>query len=177
MCMSKRSTFVRTAARLRRASQGLAQKIDRGPEQVVVFLSQSDEKFGEGVLMRSQYRRDQTLGGMPMSRRRLLQGATALAGGAAATSAGLRRADAQDGQELRFWNLFGGGDGVRLLEMQESFRAANPDIDLKAVTFAWGPPLLHQAGDVDRRRATASGGRAPRVTAAVVRSGWPALAA
>jgi len=47
---------------------------------------------------------------------------------------------AQGQRELRFWNLFGGGDGARLLEMQESFRATHPDIDLNAVTLAWGPP-------------------------------------
>jgi multiple sugar transport system substrate-binding protein len=41
---------------------------------------------------------------------------------------------------LAYWNLFGGGDGVRMTQMLDTFRAANPDIDLKAVTLAWGNP-------------------------------------
>ncbi len=96
-------------------------------------------------------------GGMPMSRRRLMQGATALAGSVALGAAGSRTVSAQDQRELRFWNLFGGGDGARLLEMQESFRAANPDIDLNAVTFAWGPPYYTKLA------MSVVGGRPPAV--------------
>ena len=90
--------------------------------------------------MPASSRRDRTISGASMSRRRLLQGGTALAGGVVAASAGWGTVAAQEQRELRFWNLFGGGDGARLLEMQDAFRAANTDIDLKAVTFAWGPP-------------------------------------
>jgi len=39
-----------------------------------------------------------------------------------------------------YWNLFGGGDGVRMEDMEDTFRKANPDIGLTAVTFAWGNP-------------------------------------
>lgn len=101
--------------------------------------------------------RERSLGGVPLSRRRLLQGATALAGGMAATAAGLGTVAAQERRELRFWNLFGGGDGARLLEMQDSFRAANPDINLKAVTFAWGPPYYTKLA------MSVVGGRPPAV--------------
>lgn len=41
---------------------------------------------------------------------------------------------------LDFWNLFGGGDGVRMQQMLDVFRQQNPDIDLDAVTLAWGNP-------------------------------------
>ncbi|HEV2065346.1 MAG TPA: extracellular solute-binding protein [Thermomicrobiales bacterium] len=77
---------------------------------------------------------------MSLDRRRLLQGAAGVAGGIAAGAAGSGAVAAQGQRELRFWNLFGGGDAAHLLEMQESFRASHPDIDLKAVTLAWGPP-------------------------------------
>src|SRR5262245_23950223 len=41
---------------------------------------------------------------------------------------------------LAYWNLFGGGDGVRMTEMEDGYRKENPDIDLQAVTLAWGNP-------------------------------------
>ncbi len=41
---------------------------------------------------------------------------------------------------LDYWNLFGGGDGVRMNQMLEGFRAANPTVNLDAVTLAWGNP-------------------------------------
>jgi multiple sugar transport system substrate-binding protein len=42
---------------------------------------------------------------------------------------------------LSYWNLFGGGDGVRMQQMEDAYRAANPDIDLQAVTLSWGNPF------------------------------------
>jgi multiple sugar transport system substrate-binding protein len=39
-----------------------------------------------------------------------------------------------------YWNLFGGGDGVRMQQMEDGFRKSNPDIGLSAVTLAWGNP-------------------------------------
>jgi multiple sugar transport system substrate-binding protein len=39
-----------------------------------------------------------------------------------------------------FWNLFGGGDGVRMQEMEDGYKKANPTIGLTAVTLAWGNP-------------------------------------
>ncbi len=106
--------------------------------------------------MLSQPGHDRSIGGVPLTRRRLLRGATALAGGLAA-SAGLGTVAAQGRRELRFWNLFGGGDGVRLQEMQASFRAATPDVDLNAVTFAWGPPYYTKLA------MSVVGGRPPAV--------------
>jgi multiple sugar transport system substrate-binding protein len=41
---------------------------------------------------------------------------------------------------VEFWNLFGGGDGVRMQQMLDGFRQANPSIKLSAVTLAWGNP-------------------------------------
>jgi multiple sugar transport system substrate-binding protein len=61
------------------------------------------------------------------------------------------------GVPLRFWNLFGGGDGVNMLAMMDAFRVANPDVDLKASTLAWGPPYYTKLA------MAAAGGRAPDV--------------
>jgi multiple sugar transport system substrate-binding protein len=84
-----------------------------------------------------------------LSRRSFLRGLTAAAGltiGGAALSAcstpvvsglGVSRRAAGS---LDYWNLFGGGDGVRMETMEAGFQKANPSIPLSAVTLAWGNP-------------------------------------
>ena len=85
-----------------------------------------------------------------LSRRQLLRGMGALTlGGVAASSlsacgaapvlSGLSVAHRQAGS-LDYWNLFGGGDGVRMEAMEAGFRKRYPDIGLSAVTLAWGNP-------------------------------------
>jgi len=61
------------------------------------------------------------------------------------------------GVPLRFWNLFGGGDGVNMLAMLDAFRTANPDVNVEASTLAWGPPYYTKLA------MAAAGGRAPDV--------------
>jgi multiple sugar transport system substrate-binding protein len=39
-----------------------------------------------------------------------------------------------------FWNLFGGGDGVRMNEMEDGYKKGHPSVALSAVTLAWGNP-------------------------------------
>ncbi len=82
----------------------------------------------------------------PLSRRSFLRAATGLAGAGALTGcagpgvlSGLAAGRRPDGS-IDFWNLFGGGDGVRLQEMLAEFRATHPEIGLTAVTLAWGNP-------------------------------------
>ena len=76
---------------------------------------------------------------MTLTRRALLSGTAAAAALGLTGCSGLtpgRRA----GGSLDYWNLFGGGDGVRMAQMLDTFRAANRGIDLSAVTLAWGNP-------------------------------------
>jgi len=81
----------------------------------------------------------------PLSRRSLLRGALGaaaglgLAGCSTPVISGLSTGHEKAGS-LDYWNLFGGGDGVRMTQMLETFRAANPQISLSAVTLAWGNP-------------------------------------
>ncbi|GAB3979877.1 extracellular solute-binding protein [Plantactinospora veratri] len=83
--------------------------------------------------------------GPALSRRGVLLGALAgagaatLAGCATPVGAGLLKTDAAPGA-VEYWNLFGGGDGVRMQQIQDAYRRANPDIPLKAITLAWGDP-------------------------------------
>jgi ABC-type glycerol-3-phosphate transport system substrate-binding protein len=41
---------------------------------------------------------------------------------------------------VEYWDLFGGGDGVRMQEMLDGFRKEHPDIRLDHVTLQWGNP-------------------------------------
>jgi multiple sugar transport system substrate-binding protein len=79
-----------------------------------------------------------------LTRRDLLR--ATLLGTAALTAAGCSSVGAglldtgPDPGTLAYWNLFGGGDGVRMTQMEDGYRKANPNIDLQAVTLAWGNP-------------------------------------
>jgi multiple sugar transport system substrate-binding protein len=80
-----------------------------------------------------------------LSRRAMLKGiaglgvGATLAGCSAPVLSGLGTGGDTAGS-LAYWNLFGGGDGVRMTQMLDTFRAANPGLDLKAVTLNWGNP-------------------------------------
>jgi multiple sugar transport system substrate-binding protein len=71
---------------------------------------------------------------------------------------------------VTYWNLFGGGDGARMVQMQDDFVQTHPDIDLKAVTLAWGEPYYTKLA------MSASGGRPPDVGIAHI-SRMPTFAA
>jgi multiple sugar transport system substrate-binding protein len=58
---------------------------------------------------------------------------------------------------ITYWNLFGGGDGVRMVQMENDFTKNNPDIGLESVTLAWGDPYY------TKMAMAASGGRPPDV--------------
>jgi multiple sugar transport system substrate-binding protein len=59
--------------------------------------------------------------------------------GCGAINAGLVGSDVAPGT-VDYWDLFGGGDGVRMQEMLEKFQESNPDLGLQAVTLTWGNP-------------------------------------
>ncbi|MER5634189.1 extracellular solute-binding protein [Streptomyces nitrosporeus] len=97
-----------------------------------------------------------------LSRRRALAGgAGALAAAGALgslTGCAAPATAAGPGQTpLRFWHLFGGGDGVNMQGMLEEFRAAHPSIALEATTLQWGAPYYTKLG------MAGAGGRAPEL--------------
>ena len=69
----------------------------------------------------------------------LLAGGVALSACGSPLSTGLTGA-APGRNQFTFWNLFSGGDGTRMVEMENGFRKAHPDISLSAVTLTWGNP-------------------------------------
>ena len=76
---------------------------------------------------------------MTLTRRAFLSGTAAAAALGLSGCSGLTPGRDTSGS-LDYWNLFGGGDGVRMTQMLDGFRTANPGIDLSAVTLAWGNP-------------------------------------
>ncbi|HEX3811835.1 MAG TPA: extracellular solute-binding protein [Mycobacteriales bacterium] len=79
------------------------------------------------------------------SRRSLLRGAGLIGVGATATACGTSVGAGVAGtgigeSSLSYWNLLGGGDGVRMVAMQQGYAKKYPNIDLKSVTLAWGNP-------------------------------------
>lgn len=81
----------------------------------------------------------------PLSRRGLLRaallgaGSAALTGGCSVIGAGLVNTELEPGT-ISFWNLFGGGDGVRMQQMLDGYRKATPGTTLESVTLSWGNP-------------------------------------
>jgi multiple sugar transport system substrate-binding protein len=76
---------------------------------------------------------------MTLTRRAFLSGTAAAAALGLSGCSGLTPGRDTSGS-LDYWNLFGGGDGVRMTQMLDGFRTANPGIDVSAVTLAWGNP-------------------------------------
>src|SRR4051812_32380998 len=80
-----------------------------------------------------------------VSRRTLVKGAFAslgvagLAACSSPVSAGLAGTELDPGT-VSYWNLFGGGDGIRMTDMEDGYRQAHPGTALQAVTLAWGNP-------------------------------------
>ncbi|MFL6075193.1 MAG: extracellular solute-binding protein [Mycobacteriales bacterium] len=111
---------------------------------------------------------------MTLDRRGFLRG-TALAGGLAAAGCSSTVASGFTGaQEPRhsqtFWNLFGGGDGVRMQQMERHYQRTHPDISLHAVTLTWGNPYY-------TKLALATLGKQPPQVAVSHLSRMPRLAA
>ena len=90
-----------------------------------------------------------------ISRRGVLLGAAGLAGLSALAGCGGSLFGSAD--KLRYWNLFGGGDGVRMIDMEDTYREQQPSVDLEAITLAWGSPYYTKLA------MAAAGGRAPEV--------------
>jgi multiple sugar transport system substrate-binding protein len=75
-----------------------------------------------------------------VSRRRFLLGAAATLGGMAASSCAPSLVIVGGKPTITFWNLFGGGDGIRLDTMESKFRHEPSNPGLQSVTLAWGSP-------------------------------------
>jgi multiple sugar transport system substrate-binding protein len=83
-------------------------------------------------------------GGLQISRRSFLRasavGAGALTlGGCGTLGAGITGAPVAPGT-VTFWDLFGGGDGVRMADMLTKFQQQHSELGFQHVTLSWGNP-------------------------------------
>jgi multiple sugar transport system substrate-binding protein len=87
-------------------------------------------------------RTHQTLIRQSVTRRRFLSGALAVGAGAAvaACGAGSSSGSSSGKMTLQYWNLFGGGDGARMVELVNGFNKSQKDIQVRATTLTWGTP-------------------------------------
>ena len=94
-----------------------------------------------------------------MSRRTFLERSAALGLGSTAALALLDACGSAGAGNttLTYWNLFGGGDGARMVQMENSFSQSHPNINLQSVTLAWGNPYYTKLA------MAAAGGRPPDV--------------
>lgn len=95
-----------------------------------------------------------------MSRRTFLERSATLGmGGAAALSLLEACGTSATGgsTNLTYWNLFGGGDGARMIQMENDFSKSHPNINLQSITLAWGDPYYTKLA------MASAGGRPPDV--------------
>ena len=83
--------------------------------------------------------------GQPLSRRTLLRGAGLLGLGGLVSGCGSAFATGVTGvgppaNTLSYWNLLGGGDGTRMIAMENGYQKQHPGVALNAVVLAWGNP-------------------------------------
>src|SRR5947209_16745728 len=76
-----------------------------------------------------------------ISRRTFIERAVALGLSSSAALTVLAGCSSTAPSAINYWNLFGGGDGVRMIQMQNDFVRSHPDINLNAVTLAWGEQI------------------------------------
>lgn len=101
----------------------------------------------------------ESLTGKQLSRRQLLTGSALLGGGLLAT--GLTgcggAAQATTVQDIDFWHLLSGGDGIKMQAMINSANQANPGFKVHPTVLAWGPPYYTKLA------MASAGGRPPEV--------------
>ncbi len=77
-----------------------------------------------------------------VSRRKFLRNTALTAVGSLglATAACATTPSSGSGGSLTFWNLFSGGDGLRMNQMVSDFGKSNPGTSVNSVTLTWGAP-------------------------------------
>jgi multiple sugar transport system substrate-binding protein len=108
---------------------------------------------------RSLSRMAQAVRGGHISRRTFLERSLALGVSSTAALTLLEACGSvgSSGAGVTYWNLFGGGDGARMITMENDFMKSHPNIGLQSVTLAWGDPYY------TKLTMAAAGGRPPDV--------------
>lgn len=103
---------------------------------------------------------DTSRNGQGLSRRQLMVGGGALLGGllgAGALSGCGGPAAAASAEQLKFWHLLSGGDGIKMQAMIDKVNAAHQDFHVDPTVLAWGAPYYTKLA------MASAGGRPPEV--------------
>ncbi|HZR40615.1 MAG TPA: extracellular solute-binding protein [Ktedonobacteraceae bacterium] len=92
-----------------------------------------------------------------LTRRAFLERSIALGIGSGAALTLLNACGSSPTTDLTYWNLFTGGDGVRMVQMQKDFTKSHPNINFEADTLTWGDPYYTKLA------MASAGGRPPDV--------------
>jgi multiple sugar transport system substrate-binding protein len=94
-----------------------------------------------------------------LTRRKLIAATGAAASAVALGAAGCAAPSfgAEGRTRLRYWHLFGGGDGVNMTALIDAFAKEHPGIDVEATQLQWGTAYYTKLG------MAGAGGRAPEV--------------
>jgi multiple sugar transport system substrate-binding protein len=88
-----------------------------------------------------------------LSRRRLLTGAAALAGGGVLL--GCAPGAGRSAAEISYWHLMTGGDGIVMAGLVDAVNGLNAGFHATQTVLAWGPPYYTKLA------MASAGGRAP----------------
>src|SRR5581483_3621279 len=92
-----------------------------------------------------------------LTRRAFLERSIALGIGSGAALTLLNACGSSPTTDLTYWNLFTGGAGVRMVQMQSDFTKNHLNINLEADTLTWGDPYYTKLA------MASAGGRPPDV--------------
>lgn len=97
--------------------------------------------------------------GKQLSRRQLLAGGSAVLGSAlmASSLAGCGGAAQASVQDIKFWHLLSGGDGIKMQGLIDKANAVNPGFKVHPTVLAWGPPYYTKLA------MASAGGRPPQL--------------
>jgi multiple sugar transport system substrate-binding protein len=100
-------------------------------------------------------------GRSPIGRRGLLRGtllgASAVALGPALSACGSVAGSVASAEDVRFWNLFSGGDGILMKQMLSGIHQRVPDLNPRSTVLEWGSAYYTKLA------MASAGGRAPDV--------------
>jgi multiple sugar transport system substrate-binding protein len=97
------------------------------------------------------------MGGARLTRRGFLAGGAGLGIAAAVGVAAAGSPFAGGGRDISYWHLFGGGDGVRMREMLDTFAKSGTQVRVDELILPWGNPYYTKLS------LAAVGGRPPDV--------------
>src|SRR4051794_1447918 len=151
---TRTKSWERTSSRMRARRWSLAGAAE-GSSAIAPNLSvtQADSRLDK----RKRKCNLRRMGGARLTRRTFLAAGAGVGVAAALGVASAGSPFAGGSRDLRYWHLFGGGDGVRMREMLDTFAKSGTDVRVDELILPWGNPYYTKLS------LAAVGGRPPDV--------------